>query len=212
FPAEQEEILFLVPYTQGSRRGSARKRNKNLFELYLGARGRITVPAEGAGAIFEALRRLAAVALLDPASQTAALQGLLDSENPALLEAALDEIERMRAVSEPLYPRLIHLLQGPSPGLRIRSLRLVALLFLQPPATAQDGDPLGNAREALAATLERARNDGDETVRAEAVVALAAWPERAEVEGDLRAIAESDPAQAVRYEAQRALLERTQGH
>jgi len=58
----------------------------------------------------------------------------------------------------------------------------------------------------LESVLERARNDPDETVRVAAVAAVAIWPQRSDVEGDLRAIAAQDPAQMVRYEAERALL------
>jgi len=66
---------------------------------------------------------------------------------------------------------------------------------------------LDDARAALLAVLERAHNDQDESVRVQAVTAVAAWPSRHEVEGDLRAIAGGDPAQAVRYEAERALFD-----
>ena len=62
------------------------------------------------------------------------------------------------------------------------------------------------ARAALLAVLERAHSDAEESVRVQAVAAVAAWPNRHEVEGDLRAIAGADRAQAVRYEAERALF------
>jgi hypothetical protein len=67
-------------------------------------------------------------------------------------------------------------------------------------------DSLDAAQTALAGVLERARNDPDEEVRTQAVVSLAAWPNRREVQGELRAIAGTDKAQAVRYEAERALV------
>ena len=54
--------------------------------------------------------------------------------------------------------------------------------------------------------LERARNDGNETVRSEAVRTLGVWPNQSELTGDLRAIAKQDSAQSVRYEAERVLF------
>ena len=71
-----------------------------------------------------------------------------------------------------------------------------------------EDEVLDEARAALAAVLEKARNDQDESVRVQAVAAVAAWPNRAEVEQELKAIAGTDAAQAVRYEAERALFER----
>ena len=65
FPSGQEEILFLTPYDQSRRK----EKYKDVFTLYLGAQGRITVPAEGSGAILDAIRRLSAICAQAPASQ-----------------------------------------------------------------------------------------------------------------------------------------------
>ena len=73
---------------------------------------------------------------------------------------------------------------------------------------ATDDEALDEARAALAAVLERARNDSVESVRVQAVAAVAEWPKRPDVEGDLRAIAGTDRAQSVRYEAEKALFRR----
>ena len=83
-------------------------------------------------------------------------------------------------------------------------MRLVAQIFESERGTGDD--VLDEARAALLAVLERAHNDRDESVRVQAVAAVAEWPNRHEVEGDLRAIANADGAQAVRYEAERALF------
>ena len=83
------------------------------------------------------------------------------------------------------------------------SLRVMAQIF----ASGRIGDDsLDAAQSALAAVLERARNDPDDDVRTQAVLSMAAWPNRREVQGELKAIAGTDKAQAVRYEAERALL------
>ena len=202
FPDGQEEILFLAPYGRTGRKKN-RDKNKDLFTLFRGSQGRFTVPAEGRGVPLEAVRRLVEIGRLDPTSQADALESLLESPNPILLETALGEIERLRDPRAPLLSRLIGLLASPSPPTRIGSLRVMAQIF----SSGRIGDDsLDAAQTALAGVLERARNDSDEDVRTQAVLSLAAWPNRREVQGELKAIAGTDKAQAVRYAAERALL------
>jgi len=203
FPDGQKEILFLVPYKTNVRKKDIEK-FKDLFTLFKGRQGRMTLPAEGPEIVREAIRRLAQISGLDAASQIAELKGLLDSSNPFLLEASLSELERLRVAASPLLPRMILLLGSPSAALRSQALRLVAQIFESERGTGDD--VLDEARAALLAVLERAHNDRDESVRVQAVAAVAEWPNRHEVEGDLRAIANADGAQAVRYEAERALF------
>ncbi|MBI1950562.1 MAG: hypothetical protein HYS34_04280 [Acidobacteria bacterium] len=203
FPDGQEEILFLVPHGRNARRRKDREKNRDLYTLFHGRQGRLTVPAEGPGVLIQAIRRLSEVSRLDPASQAEALDGLLGGSNPLLLQTALAEIERLQSARPRLLPRLIGLLASPAAMLRVGSLRVIARIF----ASGRIGDEsLDGARAALAAVLERARNDPDESVRAQAVASIAVWPERQEVQRDLKAIAGTDPAQAVRYEAEKALF------
>ncbi len=202
FPNGQEEILLLIPYSPAR----PTEKNKDIFDLYLGQEGRITVPAEGALTLLEAVRQLVLFARMDPATQIDAFTTLLGSENRYLLEAALDEVERLHIAAPALYGRLLSLLVNASPEMRLRSLRLIGYIFASSGKSRDGATPPDESDAALAAVLERARNDAAENVRAQAVIALAAWPKRAVVEGDLRAIAEQDPAQMVRYEAERALF------
>ena len=205
FPSGQQEILFLVPYRTPRRKKDIEK-FKDLFTLYRGRQGRITLPAEGPGIVLEAIRDLSEISSLDAARQIEALRGLLSSSNPFLLEASLSEIERLRVADTPLLAKLVTFLVSPSVQLKTRSLRVIAQVF---GSEGVSGDSaLDEARAALAAVLERARNDSAESVRVQAVAAMAAWPRRLDVEGDLRAIAGTDQAQAVRYEAEKALFRR----
>jgi len=205
FPDGQQEILFLVPYKTPRRKKDIEK-FKDLFTLYKGRQGRITLPAEGPGIVLDAIRELSKISSLDAARQVEALRRLLDSPNPFLLEASLSEIERLRVADTPLLAKLVTFLVSPSEGLKTRSLRVIAQVF---GSEGPSGDSaLDEARAALAAVLERARNDSAESVRVQAVAAMAAWPRRVDVEGDLRAIAGTDQAQAVRYEAEKALFSR----
>jgi len=203
FPDGQKEILFLSPYGRQVKRKRARARNVDLFTLYRGREGRITLPAEGPDIILGAIRSLAQVAGGDPASQVDALKGLLGADNPFLTEAALQEIERLRAGEPGILPALLHLLNSRSVTFRTGALRVVTQVFS---TKRLDDESLDQARTALAAVLERARNDPDESVRVQAVEAVAAWPNRRDVESDLKAIAGTDAAQAVRYEAEKALF------
>jgi hypothetical protein len=203
FPDGQKEILFLVPYKKPVRKKDIEK-FKDLFTLFKGRQGRMTLPAEGPEIVLGAIRRLAQIGGLDAASQVAELRGLLDSSNPFLLEASLSELERLRVANSSLLPKMILFLGSPSPTLRTQALRLLAQIFESERGTGDE--VLDDARAALLAVLERAHNDRDESVRVQAVTAVAAWPNRHEVEGDLRAIAGADRAQAVRYEAERALF------
>jgi len=205
FPNGQEEVLFLVPYKTPRRKKDIEK-FKDLFTLYQGRQGRITLPAEGSGIVLEAIRALAQISQFDAARQIEALRGLLDTSNPFLLEASLSEIERLRAADPAILAKLVSFLASSSPALKTRSLRVIGQVF---GSGADRGDEaLDEARAALAAVLERARNDSNESVRVQAVAAVAEWPKRRDVEGDLRAIAGTDQAQAVRYEAEKALFKR----
>jgi hypothetical protein len=205
FPAGQQEILFLVPYKTPRRKKDIEK-FKDLFTLYHGGQGRVTLPAEGAGIVLDSVRRLAEISRFDAARQIEAFYGLLDTPNLPLVQASLSEIERLKAADTTILGKLAAFLGSPSPALKTQSLRIIAQVFGSR-RTSEDTE-VDVVRSALAAVLERARNDPDETVRVQAVTAIAAWPRRLEVEGDLRAIAGTDQAQAVRYEAERALFKR----
>ncbi len=202
FPKDQEEILFLVPYTEVRQK----EKNKDIFTLFLGARGRITVPAEGSGTIFDAIRRLTRISAQDPATQIETFTAEIAGDNPYLIEASLEEIARLHAATPALYGRLVRLLESRSPGVRVRALRIISLIFAFSRQEPGDGEAADQARASLQAVVERARNDGDQEVRVAAVQAIAAWPARSDVEPELRAIAQNDLAQEVRYEAQKALL------
>ncbi len=203
FPNQQEEILFLASIARSSRR---KEKDRDLFELQGGADGRISLPAEGSGQLLGAVRQLVSLTEQDPASQIEGLSRMLDGTNVILIESALDEIGRLKAATPQCYVRLMRLLASPSPGLRLRSLRLIGATFPTLEGSVANGIADDQASAVLAAVLERARNDAEDAVRVEAVAAAAAWPSRIEVEAELRAIAAKDPAQAVRYEAERALF------
>lgn len=200
----QEEILFLV-------RNPTRKKkekNRDILDLYRGSRGRITPPAEGSGIIIDALDTLVDLTRADPLSQMDGLLDLLRTSNLYLLEAALDEITRLRAATPANYTDLVALLGQPSPRIRARALLSLEQIFAsgQVEEVAMGIGP-ELARSALGAVIERARNDDDPDIRVRAVAAMAAWPYKGEIESGLAAIAVNDPSQMVRYEAERSLYQ-----
>jgi hypothetical protein len=197
FEKGEEDILFL--HRPAWKKPSAK--NADVFELLHGRRGRLLLPAEGSGIYLEAVRRLGAIARQDPSDQVEALRRLLGSENPFLRESALAEVGRLGALTVDDLPALIHLISDQSAGLREKSLQQIRVILRS--ADGQDGD---DPRRALEAARERARNDSDEQVRAEAVRAMSAWSHHEDVVPDLKAIAGVDPSQLVRYEAQRVLF------
>ena len=103
-----------------------------------------------------------------------------------------------------LLPGILPYLEDPSPQKRVQALKLIEEFFLDL-KPAERSPELED--EALAPVISVARNDADEGARVCAVNAMAAWG-GAEVYRTLKAIAELDAAQAVRYQAQLMLLRR----
>jgi len=204
FTEGQEEILFL--YWNPSRK--KKEKYRDIYDLYRGRRGRIPTPAEGSGIILDALEKLIGLTRADPLSQIDGLLELLRTQNLYLLEAALDEINRMRAATPAAYTDLVALLVQPSPRIRERALLSLELIFAsgQVEEVAMGIGP-ELARSALGAVIERARNDENPDIRVRAVAAMAAWPHKSEIESGLAAIAVNDSSQMVRYEAERSLYE-----
>ena len=203
FPDGQDEILFLIR----NPRRKVKEKNKDIFDLFQGRRGRMTLPAEGGGILLEALRRLSDLTQVDPVTQAEGLLALLRSTNPYLLDAALDEVARLRVASPVTFTDLVPLMRNVSPAVRVQALRIVRQVF-KSGVVEQESKGVGpdQERTTLDAVMERARNDEDPDVRVSAVAAMAAWPVRSDIEEGLRAIASMDRSQHVRYEAERALF------
>jgi hypothetical protein len=213
FTDGEESILLLKP-------ASVRRKGKDrdLFELLEGPRGRLSIPPEGAAPVIDAARDLAAVATADPSTQRRLLSERLRSVNPFLVLAALAELERLGGVAPDDLPALLALLGSPRSSVRAGALALLGRLFQSGGAVveggrgAPTGDPYPDQiRAALAAVVERARNDAEVPVRVAAVAAMGKWPARDDTVQDLRAIAGVDPDQSVRYEAERILFKMKYG-
>ena len=200
FRSEEEYVLFL----QKKVWRKPKEKKADIVDLMHGRRGRMPLPAEGWGEIVDSVRQLVPLSQSGPGEQVVGLRGLLTTENAILREAVLDEIRRLRSPSQDDLPVLLRLLGDPSPRIRSRVLPLIAFLFASGGMTGMPEPP--EQKDALGMVLERARSDSDERVRAESVRALGAWSSPKEILGELKAIAQQDPSQLVRYEAERLLF------
>lgn len=179
-----------------------KEKNRDIFALFHGRRGRILLPAEGSGLQVEAVQGLAGLVRSTPEDQAAGLRSMVASGNPVQREWALEEIARLRAAGVEDLPALARLLQDQNPKVRVASLEIIGGVMRLPSAGEADD---AEKRVVLEICRERARNDSETPVRVAAVRVLGSWMNRADVAGDLKAISTGDGSQAVRYEALRIL-------
>lgn len=176
------------------------------FDLVRGIAGARPLPEEGSQALVDALGEY--VRIQEHRGDGALWRGLrelLESEDPRLLQTALELFLKFRRGDEETLPRLRSILAHPSGLVRERAARLIEVIFRDQPSILTSPE-VAALREALAS---RARRDEAVAVRVAMTQALAALG-GSEVEQLLDQIAESDPDQEVRYAAERAALVRRQ--
>jgi len=198
FKTDEEYVLFL----EKPNWRKPKEKNRDLYALFHGRRGRILLPPEGLGVPLEAVREMAKLVGRPPEDQVESLRALMIRPNPILRQAVLEELTRMRACSIADLGPLSTLARDPLPAIRGQALATIGVVLKDP------GDELSQEPRRIALELcrERARNDAAPSVRIEATRALASWDRRDDVIPDLRAIASVDPDQSVRYEAERVLF------
>ena len=188
---------------QASPRG--KKEPYPVFDIVRGVRGAKPLPAEGSAATIAAVARLAEVQQRDNDDFLwASLPRFLEDENPILVDAALDLYVKFHRETAALIPVVSPLLGHPRPDVRRRA----ALVLGRTLERAESAD-VPERRDVIAELSGRARRDDDLTVRRAATAALAALPD-AGIDETLRAIARDDPDQYVRFEAEKAVSERSQ--
>jgi hypothetical protein len=207
FGPEEQVVLFLKRYdpeeTQGTR--IPRKlRAPDVFASSFGAQGVFALPAEGQEAYVEAVRAFAAAtALEDPTEQEETVLGFLQSANPHILQAGLEQVlDRQLALPEhvTVLMRLVDYDREP--------VRLNALQVLE--QVAGDLESSGRVLPNLADIVDRLKakvlgSDSD-LFRAESLKAVISFAGAAEAEF-LRRLSREDPSQLVRYQASRGLVE-----
>ncbi len=193
-------LLLLEPSTRG------KKEPHPVFDLVRGVRGAKILPAEGSAATIAAMARLAKVQERDSDDFLwASLPSFLEDDNPILVDAALDLYLKFRRESVALVPIVSPLIDHPRPDVRLRAAVVLGRILERPEA-----HDLPERRVVIGELSGRARRDDDLDVRRASTAALAPLRD-AGVDETLRAIARDDPDQNVRFEAEKALFERSQG-
>jgi HEAT repeat protein len=192
-------VLLLKPSTRG------KKEPHPVFDLVRGVRGSRALPPEGSAATIAALVQLAAVQERnDDEFLWSSLPAFLEDDNPVLVDAALELYVKFRRESVALLPVVSPLLENPRPDVRRRAAVIVGRALARAGATE-----LPERSELVAELTGRARRDDDVSVRGAATNALGALPDSG-IEETLRAIARDDPDQDVRFDAEKAIFERSQ--
>ena len=193
-------LLLLQPSTRG------KTEPHPVFDLVRGVRGAKPLPSEGSAATTAAVAQLAKIQERESdAFLWASLPGFLEDDNPILVDAALDLYVKFRRETVTLIPVIAPLLEHPRPDVRRRATVILGRILERPDALA-----LPERRVVIAELTGRARRDEDLDVRRFATAGLAALSDPG-IDETLRAISRDDPDQNVRFEAEKALFERSQG-
>lgn len=203
FETGQHLVLFLDRHRKNGVLQAA-----DQFELFRGSNGREEVPAEGEDAYLQAIKRFVAIQAVD--SQLArweASRALLSDTNPFLVEAGFEQVLKFRLADASLVPVLLGHLDSETVAFRQKAIRCFAQVFESTSLQAGDLPTEDHVRDLL---LHKAMKDPSAEVRVESIKALGAWPDH-DLAASFRAIADQDPSQAVRYQAERALYELESG-
>jgi HEAT repeat protein len=191
-------VLLLQPSTRG------KKEPHPVFDLVRGIHGSRALPPEGSAATVSALVRLAAVQERNNDEFLwASLPDFLQDDNPVLVDAALELYVKFRRETAALLPVVSPLLEHPRPDVRRRAAVIVGRALVRAGATE-----LPERSEVVAELTGRARRDDEVSVRRAATNALGALPDPG-IDEALRAIARDDPDQDVRFDAEKAIFERS---
>lgn len=174
-----------------------------LYAIVRGTSGARRLPEEGREAVVSAARRLAGIQEIpDDRLVWGALGDLLFDDRPLLIRSSLELHLKFHRGTEALLPRLEPLLDHPTPEIRAGACSLVGQVVARGAS-----DPASMASpDLLRILIARARGDEAVPVRIAATRAVAAFRTATSQEA-LRAIADDDPVQDVRYEAERLLHE-----
>lgn len=190
-------VVLLTP----SRRGKAD--DLPSFDLVRGVRGVRELPPEGSDAVLDALAEFISIQdMNDFGAVWTRSRELLGSRNPIILETVIEQYAKFRRGTPDLLPVVGPLLDHPRASIRSRTAWLIGQVLEE---LGSEDDPA--ARPMLAPLIAKARRDPVVDVRAAATEALGMLdgPSTRTV---LEEIAEDDPDQAVRYVAERILLDR----
>ncbi|HEY3175712.1 MAG TPA: hypothetical protein VGK94_08120 [Candidatus Polarisedimenticolia bacterium] len=196
----EESMLFLTPYV----RDDGKEEGPDIFSVLGADQGKLSIPAEGAGALEDALTRFVSILSLGQHDrQGTALRALLREKNPYLIEAGLEECGKFRLGLKEDIESILHLTGDRRPDFRAGALTLLAQIVEDSnassvPTSSLDATAAASLMDHVAAA---ALLDAEESVRRRAVGVLEAIGGQAAL-ALLETIGKADPSQSVRYEAQ----------
>jgi len=176
----------------------------DLFASSFGAQGKFVLPAEGGGAYVEAIREFVrASGLADPRAEEAAILGFLDSANPHVQQAGLEQTIERRLAGPAQAELLMRLSESAREPVRLNALQILGQVAEDLRVT---GGHLEDQADVVNRLKAKAIGGGGDLFRAEAVKVVAALG-GADERAFLDRLAKDDASQLVRYEAGRALSE-----
>jgi hypothetical protein len=175
-----------------------------VFDLVRGIRGARALPPEGREAAVDAAARLGGIQERKSDELLwAALPALLEDANPQIVDASLELYVKFSRETVAEIPRLLPLLESPRPTVREQAVLLLGrILARAKPADVPDRPLI------VGEITGRARRDEETPVRRAATAALAALADDG-IDETLRTVSRDDPDQDVRFEAEKALYERS---
>ncbi len=194
---ETRYVVLLTPSLRG------KPDDLPAFDLVRGVRGVRELPPEGSEAVLDALSEFISIQdMNDFGAVWTRSRELLGSRNPIILETVLEQYAKFRRGAPDLLPVVGPLLDHPRSSVRTKTAWLIGQILEE---LGSEDDP--EARPMLAPLTAKARRDPVVDVRVAATEALGMLdgPSTRTV---LEEIAEDDPDQAVRYVAERILLDR----
>jgi hypothetical protein len=194
---EGERFLLLL------KPGPREPKGATTYILSRGVDGARAVPAEGAELLYDALARFVENQDLKEDNLIwVGMEGLLETTNPIVLQAALEQFQKFRRGEPELLLTLRPLLDHPESDIREDAARLIGQIVQRnlsgeiPEEASLRGELIGAARR-----------DPVPSVRVWATWSLGRFPDSS-AEAVLEEISESDPEQEVRYAAAKILSDR----
>jgi len=206
FREGESVCLFLKRYEPDHEGGSVPEKLQapDMFASSFGAQGKFDLPAEGQPAYMEAIKEFVRVTgMSDPVAQEEALIGFLDSDNPHILQAGLDQIVERRIATEAQIPVLMKLADHEREPIRLNALQVLGQIAGDLAAAKK---ALPNQADIVNQLKGKVMGSGSDIYRAEAVKVVATLAGESE-RAFLDRISKEDSSQLVRYQASSALMQ-----
>jgi hypothetical protein len=207
FGRERYVVLFLKRYDPEVTDGHKvpeKFEGEDMFASSFGAMGVFSLPEEGQEAYMEAVRVFSGVtAIGDPVEQEEAVLALLQSRNPHILQAGLEQTLARRLAMDEDVPTLLGLVENPREPVRLNALQILGQVAEDLRVSGRSLPDQGDIVNRLKSKVLSGESDLYRAEALKVVAGLGGAAERAFIER----ISKEDRSQIVRYEASRALLD-----